>query len=189
MRAIKIDFVDGAKPLRALGFFLLVIALAIAGYAIHRYLEVEAELTAWEAKWRSLQKVEHKRTESGPIQKAELERLQTELKTATRIAERLSLPWDALFRDIESSVDEQVTLLSIEPDTEKREVRILAEAKTFNAMLDYVRRVQAISLFKNAHVTNHQIQQQDPQRPVRFVVNAQWLDILPQATPAARKAM
>lgn len=123
--------------------------------------------------------------------KTNWEEMHAELKLANRVIERLSMPWDALFREIELSVDEQITLLNVEPDTEKKEIRIIAEAKSLTAMLDYMKRMRTIALFKDAHLLNHQIQQQDPQRPVRFLISANWVNVTqsPSISPAAPAAL
>ena len=181
MRTLNLDFVRQTSSLRRLGVILLIAAVATAAYLAQVYVKHSAELEVWQTKWHRLQKAQRKdATEpaSNPSQKLEWEQLQSELKTANRVIARLSLPWDALFREVEIAVGEQVTLLSVEPDTEKSELRITAEAKNLTAMLEYIKRLRAIALFKDAHLTSHQIQQQDPQKPVRFVVNAQWGEAL-----------
>lgn len=178
MRALKLDFVRRPNPHRWFGFILLAAGMVAAAYLAQAYLTRAAELESLENNYRSLQKAQHKQADSGTVKTAEWEHLQAELKAANRVITRLALPWDALFRAVEVSVDEQVALLSVEPDTEKRELRIVAEAKHLDAMLEYVRRVQTIALFKDAYVLSHQIQQQDPQKPVRFVINAQWLEVV-----------
>ena len=182
MRVLHLDFVSRPGILRRVGYVLLIVAVAGAAYLGQAYANLSADLVTWEAKWRSLQKTPRNDAEPGPKQKAEWEQLQAELKAANRVITRISMPWDVLFREVEASVDEQITLLGIEPDTEKREVRIVAEAKNLTAMLDYMKRLRTVAVFRDVHVLSHQIQQQDPQKPVRFVVTAQWLESLqPQA--------
>jgi hypothetical protein len=181
MRRPDFDFSGRPGLLSRLGYLLLLLAVLAAAWVGHLYMSASQQLETSEAKWRSLQKA-RRSDASNPRQRADWEQLQAELKAANRVIGRLSMPWDALFQQVEATVDEQITLLAVEPDTEKREVRITAEAKSFNAMLDYFKRVRAVPLFREAHVINHQIQQQDPQRPVRFIVTAQWLEI---GSPAA----
>ncbi len=179
MRALDLDFVARPGPLRRVAYVLLVVALAAAAYLGKSYADLSADVVTWEAKWRTLQKSKRGDSSPGPRQKAEWEQLQAELKAANRVIASLSMPWDVLFREVEGSVDDQITLLGIEPDTEKRELRITAEAKTLAAMLDYMKRLRTVAIFRDAYVLNHQIQQTDPQRPVRFVITAQWLESLP----------
>ncbi|MNQ42051.1 hypothetical protein D3C85_557470 [compost metagenome] len=137
----------------------------------------------WEEKWRSMQPEKRKIPDSDIGRKAQFEQMQVEFKAANRVITRLSMPWDALFREIEATINEDVTLLNVEPDTEKNEVRMTVEAKTLNAMLDYMKRMQTMPMFREAHIANHQVQSQDPQRPVRFLITAQWLkDVQPTAS-------
>ncbi|MES2356534.1 MAG: hypothetical protein V4568_19460 [Pseudomonadota bacterium] len=177
MRSLNLDFVSRPSRWRYLGFTLLMATVALMIFLGQFYAERSTQLETWEAKWHGLQKAQRKSTESSTGRAADWERLQAELKAANRVITRLSLQWDALFQNIETSVNAEVTLLSIEPDTEKRELKITAEAKNLAAMLDYMTRVRSTALFKDAHVISHQIQLQDPQKPVRFVVSAQWTEL------------
>jgi Tfp pilus assembly protein PilN len=174
MRALKLDFVRRSSPLRGLGFALLAAALATAAYLTQCYLQRSAELDNWASQYRHLQKTQRSRTDSSSIATAATAHLQEELKAADDVIARLAMPWDTLFSEVETSINDQVTLLSIEPDTAKRELRLTAEARDLDAMLDYVRKVQSGSIFGDAYVVSHQIQQQDPQKPVRFVLEAKW---------------
>lgn len=178
MRALRLSFVRHPRSLRGVGYVLLVLAIATASYLMKVYLDQFSELESWEAKWRSLQKIQYKEISGNPNQNVEWARLQVELKGANKIIGRLSLPWDMLFHEVEASVDELVVLLNVEPDTERHGIRITAEAKNLEAMLNYTKRLQAVDAFKYAHIANHQIQQQDAQKPVRFVVEAQWVELL-----------
>jgi Tfp pilus assembly protein PilN len=68
-----------------------------------------------------------------------------------------------------------VALLQIESDVDKQHVKISAEARTLGAMLDYLRDLEGRSILSDVYLQSHQIQQQDPERPVRFVLTATWL--------------
>ncbi len=174
MRALKLDFARHSSRLRYVGYVMLIGAVVVAANLAAAYVDLATDLETSELKWRKLKKTQSKESRPAPEKKAEWEQLQAELKAANRVLTRLSMPWDALFQEMEASIDEQVALLSVEPDTEKRELRITAEAKNLGAMLAYMKRLQAIALFKDAHVSSHQIQLQDPQRPVRFMLSARW---------------
>jgi hypothetical protein len=177
MRAIKLDFVHRPHPAQRWGYLLLLIAVVIAAYLGQSYLTLSGDVATWEMKWRALQSAQRKQAESSVIPQTEWQQMQAELKAARRVIAHLSMPWDGLFHEVDASVNDQVTLLSVEPDAEKHEVRITAETKNFSDMLDYVKRVRSITVLKDAYVVSHQIQEQDPQRPVRFIVDAQWIDL------------
>ncbi|WP_034303816.1 PilN domain-containing protein [Herbaspirillum sp. RV1423] len=177
MQALKINFIATGNSFSWLGLVLLLVALLLAGYQGRSYLSSAKELGVWEKSWRDLKNSERKkiRPDASASGAGNREQLQAELKAANRTISRLSLPWDELFREIESTMNDRVTLLSIEPDTERKELRITAEAKDFDGVLEYARQISAIPVLRDSYVMNHQIQQQDAQKPVRFVVVAKWL--------------
>ncbi|EJL90067.1 Fimbrial assembly protein (PilN) [Herbaspirillum sp. CF444] len=177
MQSLRINFVAVRSPWRWLGLMFLLAALIVAACEGRAYVRSSRELAAWEKSWRDLKQSERKTTrpEANKVKAGDRDQLQAELKAANRAISHLSLPWDALFREIESTMSDQVTLLSIEPDTERKEIRITAEAKDFNGVTAYARQLAAIPLLQDVYVMNHQVQPQDPQRPVRFVAVAKWL--------------
>ena len=87
---------------------------------------------------------------------------------------RLNAPWDALLADIESAMDERVALLGLEPDLLRKELRLRGEAKDIDSVLDFMRRIDATAMLDAAHLDQHQLNLQDPQRPVLFVLVARW---------------
>jgi hypothetical protein len=53
-------------------------------------------------------------------------------------------------------------------------VKINGEAKNFEAMLQYITQLEKREEFGPVYLQSHQIQQQDPDRPVRFSLLATW---------------
>lgn len=82
--------------------------------------------------------------------------------------------WDKLFKALESSMNEDVALLSVQPDAVGGTVALDAEARDWDAMLDYIRRLNEGKFFTGVHLISHQIRQSDPQRPVRFALSCTW---------------
>jgi len=79
-----------------------------------------------------------------------------------------------LFSAVESYSKDDVAVLSIEPDSQKGLVRINAEAKSLDSMLAYLVYLQKTPLFRQVELVNHQVQEQDPQQPIRFMLHASW---------------
>lgn len=172
---------------KIIGLMIFLIALGIATWSGWNYLQLQQQMIAWRAETQSLPRNETQhRVSSAP---EELERVRSELRFANHVIEKLDTPWDALFGAVESTFNEQVTLLSVEPDTERREIRLLAEAKDLESMLDYVRQVRESSVLKNGYLVEHQINQQDPLRPVRFTVTANWDSHSPVEAPLSDLAV
>lgn len=179
--ALQLDF--AARKGRT-GPVLLLLAMVLLCWCGWRYQQLQQVLQ----QQNQLQaKQQAARLKSLPVvpqpTQVEREQLQAELKAANRIIDKLALPWDALFRAIESAADGQTSLLSVEPDTEKKTLRIQAQASDLPAMLAYQARLNALPLIRHAHVVSHQLQVQEPARPVRFELLAEWRDSdIPLAT-------
>ena len=84
------------------------------------------------------------------------------------------MPWATLFVALESVAGRNVALLSIEPSAQRQEVRITAEAKNSEAMLDFLEALRGQSL-REVVLVSHQIQAQAPGTPLRFQARAQWV--------------
>jgi len=87
---------------------------------------------------------------------------------------QLNLPWRALHDAVRAATPPTVALLALEPDARKRVLRITAEARGSDDMIAYVEKLQAQDLFGAATLVRHEIGEQDPNRPIRFQVDAQW---------------
>lgn len=87
---------------------------------------------------------------------------------------QLNLPWRALHDAVQSSASPNVALLAVEPDAKKNNLRITAEAKGSDDMLAYVDALKAQDWFGAVSLVRHEINEQDPNRPIRFQVDAGW---------------
>ena len=87
---------------------------------------------------------------------------------------QLNLPWRALHDAIGAATPRSIALLALEPDARKRTMRITAEAKTSDDMIAYVEQLKQQELFAAVVLTRHEINDQDPNKPIRFQLDAQW---------------
>ena len=86
----------------------------------------------------------------------------------------LNLPWKELFDAVESYRKDDIAVLAMEPDAQKGLVRISGEAKSLDSLVVYLAYLQKIPLLRDIELVNHQIREQDPQQPVRFMLQATW---------------
>jgi Tfp pilus assembly protein PilN len=100
--------------------------------------------------------------------------LAQEVDHANEVLRQLSVPWATLFEAIESSSGGKVTLLALEPDVGKHQVKINGETKTFKSLTQYLTRLQEQTVFGSVYLQSHQVQQQDADKPVRFSLLATW---------------
>jgi hypothetical protein len=99
---------------------------------------------------------------------------QRELDGARRLLQELVLPWETLLRGIEASADKDSGLLAIEPDADKRAVRITGEARDYGAVLDFVTRLSQKPGLAHIHLLNHQMREDVAERPFMFTLSASW---------------
>jgi len=68
-----------------------------------------------------------------------------------------------------------VALIALEPDPRKRSLKITAETRTSDEMVDYVAALKEQESFSGVILTRHEINDADPNRPLRFQLEATWL--------------
>jgi Tfp pilus assembly protein PilN len=88
--------------------------------------------------------------------------------------QQLNLPWRGLHDAVQAATPASIALLALEPDAKKSTVRITAEAKSSDDMIAYVEQLERIEWFTTVLLARHEINEQDPNRPIRFQVDAQW---------------
>jgi Tfp pilus assembly protein PilN len=87
---------------------------------------------------------------------------------------KLNLPWRALHDAVRAATPPAVALLALEPDANKRVLRISAEAKNSDDMLAYVAALGQGKLFGAVTLVRHEVLEQDPNRPLRFQIDGAW---------------
>ncbi|MGZ5819748.1 MAG: PilN domain-containing protein, partial [Burkholderiaceae bacterium] len=93
--------------------------------------------------------------------------------------QQLNLPWRDLFSAIESATPSTIALLAIEPDAKKHVLKATAEAKTSDDMIGYIEQLKKQGLFSNVLLAKHEINEQDPNKPIRFQLEAEWIEDAP----------
>jgi len=94
---------------------------------------------------------------------------------ATRqIAMALERPWDDLLAAMERRPSADVALLAVEPSASKRSVRITAEARSPQAMLQHLAMLQTDGRLGSVWLVSHQRQQQAPGNPWRYQIQGTW---------------
>jgi hypothetical protein len=148
------------------GLLLLAVALALAGELVLRYRDVQLDLARLDAAAGLLS------PERRPARALPKERLDEETKSAEAVVRELTLPWGSLIRTLEEAATREVAILQLQPDAHQRVLKLTAEARNREAMFEYVRRLGAATTLDAPHLVSHQVQRDDPQRPIQFSVQA-----------------
>jgi len=179
MKRLDLDFHQNqTKRKKAAGWLLLLIALAVAIGLVASHNDLKKEQQHAKA---TLTQQHERRQETSNA--ADIKELEPQFQRAAAVIEQLSFPWDKLFKALESSMNEDVALLSVQPDVAGGIVTLNAEARDWNAMLDYIRRLNEDKFLTDVHLVSHQNQQSDPQHPVRFVLSCAWPAPQPRHSP------
>jgi hypothetical protein len=161
---VELDYI--APPRRPLwpGLVVLALSLAVAAHLAARYRDARHEVVRLE-------------TESGmiaperrPVRAVSRERLEDEAKSAEAVVRQLTVPWATLIATVEEAATRDVAILQLQPDAESRLLKLTAEARHRDAMFEYVRRLSAAKGLTEVHLVSHQLQREDPQRPIQFSV-------------------
>ena len=148
------------------GLALLAVALALAGELGLRYRDARQEVVRLEAQAGLVL------SDARPARAVPKERLDEQAKGAEAVVRALTLPWAGLVGAIEQAATKDVAILQLQPDADQRLLRLTAEARHRDAMFEYLRRLGAARELSNVVLVSHQVQQEDPQHPIQFSVQA-----------------
>jgi Tfp pilus assembly protein PilN len=173
---LHLDFLQAQRPASRWGWLLGLAGVAALGAVLSwHWLELEPEVTNRAAEIGRLQTRLRSSESAGP--RMGEQQLAQEWTPAAAVAQQLSAPWDELFALLEKGADQQVALLSLDPDLAKREILLTGEARHYAALMAYYRYLQEQPQLSNVVVHSHQVNRQDRDRPVRFRVSAHWEQI------------
>jgi hypothetical protein len=177
LRSLRLDFATpsaqvllhrtrpAAWGLAVLGI-TLVAASSVTGWNQKRQLErYDAELAA--ALARAARPAASAQAKLPPIP-------ETQALATNAIILQLNLPWRDLHDAVAAATPEQIALVALEPDARRRSLRITAEAKEADGMIAYVEALKQQEIFQAVVLTRHEVTDSDPNRPVRFQLEAQW---------------
>jgi len=166
MRAVDLDFQTSGRSTAWLGWALLAVALGTAGALAERFVSLQTQVAIAEDRLYRL-----KARARGTQLDAKAARQRGEELQRVRIVDRqLTLPWGALFESVEEAATQRIALLGLQPDAAQNIVRITAETRDLTDALEFVRRLEATRRLSAVHLASHQVQDNDPRRPIRFVV-------------------
>lgn len=90
------------------------------------------------------------------------------------VVSQLNLPWRALQDALDAGTPQSIALLEVEPDARRRTLRVTAEAKDSEGMVGYVEQLKRQELFADVVLMRHEINEEDPNKPLRFQLEATW---------------
>jgi Tfp pilus assembly protein PilN len=162
---LQLDFVVPRRRGRLAGVVVLSVSLVLAGGLVFKHREAQQRL-------HELDSVEALLNTARPVRAIPRERLEGEVKGAQATVRQLALPWAQLIDSLERAATKEVSVLHIQPDAQNRVLRLTAEARAQDMMLEYLRRLGTSGSFAEVHLISHQVREDDPMRPIQFSVQA-----------------
>jgi Tfp pilus assembly protein PilN len=102
-----------------------------------------------------------------------------QIRAVNQAVLQLNLPWHDLLNALEEGTPNTIALLSIEPDVKKQMLKGVAEALDSDAMLDFITHLKKQTFFDQVNLSKHEINEQDPNKPLRFQFEARWIGSAP----------
>jgi hypothetical protein len=163
---VELDYIAPVRRRLWPGLVVLAVSLALAGGLLMRYRDASQEVVRLQTESGLIA------PQRGAAPAVPKERLEEQAKNAASVVRQLTLPWAALIGTLEQAATREVAILQLQPDAEQRLLRLSAEARDREAMFEYLRRLGAAPGLAEVHLVSHQVQLEDPQRPIQFAVQA-----------------
>ena len=168
---LTLDFAPHARRMSWVGAAALLASVVLLAGATYRLAGVLAA-TAHDAD--ALAQIEARRLHASaprtrPLEPGEVVRI----RAARQVAQTLMTPWGELLESLEAAPKQTVALLSVEPSVAKHSLRLSAEARNTQDMIDYLDALQHDERLSDVVLVSHQVQQA-PGSPVRFQIQANW---------------
>lgn len=176
MQRLALDYLRPAWHSPWPGLTLLALAIFITATLMMEYRATADAIEAHNPEIVEVRRTPIDSTERlDALSPAEQLRLKQRIEQANRLIARMSLPWDALFNAMEQVQNNDIALLDIQPEALTRRLSVRGEARDFPALSSYLRRLQTHNQFANVFLVSHEIDNDDPQRPIRFEIKADWV--------------
>jgi hypothetical protein len=175
MRALRLDFLQLDAPRARLGMALLIAGVAGDALAGWRHQTVAAELASLDSRLADVKQLARRELPRVGGTTGDPKIVGQEVARANAVLASLTVPWDALFGELEAAATDHIALLAIQPDGSGKQVRIGGEARRFEDLLTYIARLEDTAGFANVFLTAHELKTGGKDRAVTFALIADWV--------------
>jgi len=154
---------------RLYGGLVLIAGIALASVLVVRYLDLAERTDTAETQIKRIARS----TALGRLGGSR-EAIAEEIRRVNQAALRLTIPWEDLFRTVEAATDKRVALLSLQPNVQKRELRIIGEAEDFGAILGYIERLERGEALAGVRLVSHEVVAGTNATHLRFELTSTW---------------
>lgn len=167
-RQLCIDFVHRTWRFERIAVALFIVAALLMAAALWQARAGRQAIAALHAEAASLQRA----GQSAVAARAQATIGPERTRAINDAIRRLNLPWEDILVALNKAATPHVALLALEPEVQNSVIKLQAEAKSFDAMLNYQRHLE--ELFPEAVLTRHEVLLKEPGAPVRFSLHTRW---------------
>jgi Tfp pilus assembly protein PilN len=176
MRPLQLDYHDSWRFRDLFGYLLLVVALFFITATGWYFNSLRLETQRLSSQEVRVQNRMHRHETSSEVSQMPPEKFAEVIKYTNHVIRQLNLPWDTIFSQLEAATGKGVALLGVEPNVNRSEIKVIGEAKDYAAMLNYVRKLSEQKVFHGVYLTEHKMDDQNPDKPIRFTLEASWVE-------------
>lgn len=173
MRALDLEFQPRRSSPLAWSLLALGIGLLVALLIVQQLWQAEQQVLEAQVQ-RLEQQLGRRPASSAPLDSAASREQAERLAQMRSVSQQLQRPWEQLFDRLEGLPQDDVALLTLTPDARKGQLRISAEARNLEAMLQFHKRLESIDQLRDVSLLNHEINARQPEHPVQFNLSATW---------------
>jgi hypothetical protein len=171
MRQIALDYLR-RPPAHISTYALLLVGGVAMAVAANHYRTLTVELDARHAAVQQSRSAARSVANADPRASKDLAE---RMYAAQVVRSEIGVPWEGLFKALESVDEKDVALLGLSPDAAKKQIKLSGEAKNLEAMVSYHRKLSGHPAFSEVSLSEHDLVQKDPQQPIRFTATATWM--------------
>lgn len=179
MSRLNLKFPYREQSIPQIDIAILLIGLLVSLVVLLQYRHLTEEVNHWSSRVERLEKLQQQKNAPRTRSTARIrefgQEIRKEVAQANTVLDQINLPWEALFDSIEHAATDEIALLSLQPNVSSRTLRISGEARNMSELLDFVESLERETVFENVHLINYRIKQDNPHRPITFLLTAAWI--------------
>lgn len=169
---LQLEFAQQARRLSTPELAALAVGGMLLAAAAWQYGDIAGERAALRSTLADADRFSRRQVAPAlDTSRAEGRALAADVARANAVAARLNVPWDTLFTDLELAAGDGIVLVGFEPEGGMRRLRISGEARNFEDLTQYLRRLEGTPALQNVFLTAHE--QRD--RGLTFTLTADWV--------------
>ena len=172
-RRLDIDYVP-SRSHRRIALGLLGIAVSLWVMIFFVYQQENEEIRILHETLQRMPKYAGIEVPTKRVESAFAMLTKDEKRELEQISRKMNMPWDNIFRGLQRAGAARIALLEVTPDPDTHRLRMVGEAPRANEVWEYMTRLSLQPGFSQVVLVEHEFRQDQPQQPIRFVLDLKW---------------